>query len=101
MGKVCHCLTELSAHDTIMAGYYSLTFLFIYKSPGLSVQEKKRKIDFQGDRIGSHLDFTIRTILAIFDLLVILMLPIKFQDNWPFISGEEAKKKRVFRWQPS
>ena len=22
------CLTELSAQDTIMAGYYSLTFLF-------------------------------------------------------------------------
>ena len=24
------CLTELSAHDTIMARYYSLTFLFTY-----------------------------------------------------------------------
>ena len=30
MGKFRQCLTELSAHDTIMAGYYSLTFLFIY-----------------------------------------------------------------------
>ena len=28
MGKFCQCLTELSASDTIMAGYYSL-FLFI------------------------------------------------------------------------
>ena len=27
MGKFCQCLTELPAHDTIMAGYYSLTFL--------------------------------------------------------------------------
>ena len=27
MNKFHQCLTELSAHDTIMAGYYSLTFL--------------------------------------------------------------------------
>ena len=27
MGKFRQCLTELSARDTIMAGYYSLTFL--------------------------------------------------------------------------
>ena len=26
-----------------------------------------------------------------FDLLVTRMLPIKFQDNWPFISEEEAE----------
>ena len=26
-----------------------------------------------------------------FNLLVIPMLPIKFQDNQPFVSGEEAK----------
>ena len=31
-------------------------------------------------------------ILAIFDLQVILMLPSKFGVNWPFGSGEEAKK---------
>ena len=29
MGKFRQCLTELSARDMIMAGYYSLTFLFI------------------------------------------------------------------------
>ena len=28
MGKFRQCLTELSASDSIMAGYYSLTFLF-------------------------------------------------------------------------
>ena len=28
MGKFRQCLTELSTRDTIMAGYYSLTFLF-------------------------------------------------------------------------
>ena len=30
MGKVHQNFTELSAHDTIMAGYYSLTFLFLF-----------------------------------------------------------------------
>ena len=62
----------------------------IYKSPrcfpprlesiGLSVQEKKRKIDFQD---GGHLGFRIRTILAIFDLQVTPMLPTKYRVNWP------------------
>ena len=42
---------------------------------GLSVQEKKPKIDFQD---GNHLRFPIRTIFAIFDLQVTLMLPTKF-----------------------
>ena len=28
-GKFCQCLTDLSACKTIMAGYYSLTFLFL------------------------------------------------------------------------
>ena len=30
MGKFRQCLTELSARDTILAGYYSLMFLFVY-----------------------------------------------------------------------
>ena len=57
------------------------------ESIGLSVQEKG-KIDFQD---GGHGGFPIRTILAIFDLQVIPMLPSKFGVNWPFGSGEEAK----------
>ena len=28
-----------------------------------------------------------------FDRLVTLMLPVKFQDNWPFVSGKEAKNR--------
>ena len=59
----------------------------------LSVQEKKRKIDFQDGRPGRHLGFPIGTILAIFDLQVTLMLPTKFGVNWPFSSGEEAKNR--------
>ena len=37
------------------------------------------------------LDFRTERFLAIFDLQVTRMLPAKFQVNWPFVSGEEAK----------
>ena len=43
-------------------------FLPSFESNGLSVQEKKRKTDFQDSCQGSHLGFLIGTILAIFDL---------------------------------
>ena len=85
------------------------SLFLIYKSPwcflpslesiGLSVQEKKRKIDFQDGGHGGHLGFPIGTILAIFYLQVTLMLPSKFGVNWPFGSGEEAKN-RFSRWRP-
>ena len=84
------------------------SFFFIYKSPqcfleslvsiGLSVEEKKRKIDFQDGGHGGHLGFPIGTILAIFDLKVTLMLPSKFGVNWPF--GSEEAKNRFSRWRP-
>ena len=66
------------------------------ESVGLSVLEKKRKIDFQD---GGHLGFPIGTILAIFDLQVTPMLPSNFGINWPFGSGEEAKN-RDSKWRP-
>ena len=44
-------------------------------------------------RRSGQLGFPIRTILAVFYLQVTPMLPTKFQVNWPFSSGEEAKKK--------
>ena len=88
---------------------HEFSYFFIYKSPwcflatlesiGLLVQEKKRKIDFQDGGHGGHLGFPIGTILAIFNLQVILMFPSKFGVNWPFSSGEEAKN-RFSRWQP-
>ena len=65
------------------------------ESTGLSVQEKKRKIDFQDGGHGGHLGFPIGTILAIFDLQVTLMVPSKFGVNWPFGSGEEATRAVV------
>ena len=52
-------------------------FLPSLESIGLLVEEKKRKIDFQDGGYGGHLGFPIRTILAIFDLQVTPMLPIK------------------------
>ena len=75
----------------------------IYKSPqcllrslesiGLSVQEKKLNIDFQDGGHGGHLGFLIRTILAVFDLQVTLMLPTKFRVKWLLGLGEEAKNR--------
>ena len=35
----------------------------------------------------------IGTILAIFDMQVTLILPTKFQANWPFGSGEEVQNR--------
>ena len=83
-------------------GHYHFYLFLIYMSPrcflaslesiGLSVQEKQEKIDFQDGCHGGQLGFLIGTILAIFDLQVTPMLPRKFEVNWPFDSGEEAKK---------
>ena len=50
-----------------------------FESIGFSVQEKKLNIDFQDGGHGGHLGFLIRTILALFDLQVTLMLPTKFR----------------------
>ena len=76
-------------------------FLPSYELFGPSVQEKKRKINSQHGRwvaaTAAILDF--RTTLAIFDVQVTPMLPTKFQVNWPFGSGEEAKN-RFSRWPP-
>ena len=74
-------------------------FLPNFQSIGLLVQEKKRKIDFQGGGYGGHLGFLIGRMLPIFDLQVTSLLPTKFQVNWLFGSGEEAKN-RFSRWQP-
>ena len=43
--------------------------------------------------------FQIGTILANLDLQVTPMLPTRFQVNWHFSSGEEAKN-RFSRWPP-
>ena len=68
-------------------------FLLSFKSVGLSVREKKRKLEFQDGRHDGHFGFPIRMILAIFHLQVIPIYPSKFQVNWPFASEEEAKNR--------
>ena len=65
------------------------------ESIGPSVQEQKRKIDFQDGCHGGHLGFPIRKILANFDLQVSPMLPTKFQANWPLV--HEKKRKIDFQ----
>ena len=56
-------------------------FLPSFESTGLSVQEKKRKIDFQDGCHGGHLGYRIGTILAIFDLQVTPMSPTIYTTN--------------------
>ena len=63
-------------------------FLPSFESTGLSVQEKKRKINFQDGCHGGHFGFPIGTILAIFDLQVVPMLPTAFGVNWLLGLGE-------------
>ena len=58
-------------------------FLASLESTGLSVQEKKRKRDFQDGRHGGHRGFPIGMILALFYLQVNPMLPTKYGVNWP------------------
>ena len=57
------------------------------------------KIDFKDGGLGSHLEFLIATILAFSDVQVTPILPTRFQVNWPFGSGVEAKN-RFSRWRP-
>ena len=67
-----------------MALYRSPDYQTSFESTGLSVQLKKFNIDFQD---GGYLGFSIRIILASFDLQVISILPMKFRVNWHFGSG--------------
>ena len=59
-------------------------FLSSFRSIGLSVQEKKSKIDFQDGGHDSHLGFLIGVILATFDLQVAQTLPTKVQLAFRF-----------------
>ena len=94
-------LDLLSARFKLLLIYESpQCFLPSFESTGLSVQEKRRKIDFQDGCHGGHLGYPIGTILAIFDLQVTPMSPTKFGVNWPYGAGEEAKY-RFSRWRPS
>ena len=75
-----------------------LDFQFRRRSQ-IQIFKKAAIIVFQDGHHSNHLGFPIRTILAIYDLQVTRMVPTKFQVNWPFSSGEEAKN-RFSRWPP-
>ena len=65
-------------------GHCSPDYQTSFDSIGLSVKEMKIEIDFQDGSRGGHLGFPIRMLLAIFDLQVAPILPIKFGVNWFF-----------------
>ena len=50
---------------------------------------QEAKIDLQDGSHGGHLGFPIRMIKAV--LIYSLRCFLSFQNNWPFVSGEEAK----------
>ena len=60
------------------------SFKFLVDGPFGSEKEiRKFKIDFQDGRRSGHLVCTNETILAMFNLKVILILHNKFRVNWP------------------
>ena len=63
-----------------MALYRSPDYKISFKSIDLSVQEKMFNIDFQDGSHGGHLEFPIRMILAVSDLQVTSILPMKFRE---------------------
>ena len=57
----------------------------------MAFKEKNLEISFQDGNCGGHVGFPLGTILAIFDLQVTPILPIKFQVNC--LSVHEKKLK--------
>ena len=71
----------------------------VWSQLAFRLRKWSEKQDFQDGGHGRHLGFPIRTILAIFDLKVTLMLSTKFRVNKHLGLGEEAKN-RFSRWPP-
>ena len=69
-----------------------------FESIGLSVQEKKSKIDFQDGGHRGHLGYPIGIILTCFDLQVTRKLPTECNVNWSFGSREEAQNE-ISKWR--
>ena len=94
MAAISAMFDFLSKQFKLILIYKSLRcFLPSFISIGLSVQEKKRKIDFLDSGHGGHLGFSIGTLLAFSYQQVTPMHPTKFQENLPFGSREEAKNR--------
>ena len=67
-------------------------FLPSFGSFGLSVLEKKLKIDFQDGGVVAILISDLNEF-SFFYLQVTLKLPFKFRVNWPFVSEEEIQNR--------
>ena len=76
-----------------MALFRSPDYQTNFQSIGLSIREKKFNIDFQH---GGHLGFTIRMILAIFDLRVTSILPMKLPVNCLSVQEKKIEMAVVF-----
>ena len=68
--------------------------MFPTKFRQLTYCSEEAKTDFQDGLHDGRFGFPSGTILIVLDLQVTPMLPTKFQVNWLFDSGEEAKKKK-------
>ena len=55
MGKFHQCLTELSARDMIMVGYYSLRFLFVLSTNTRALLMKTHNIGLKSKVLGAWL----------------------------------------------
>ena len=71
-----------------MALYRSPEYQTSFESVDLSVRENKVKIDSQNGGSGVNFGFLIETILATFNLQVVLILPTNFRVDWPFYSED-------------
>ena len=82
-------------------------FLPSFKSIGLFVQEKKRKIDFQDGGHGGNLGLSIGSILVLYDLQGYSPGPHASKRSFKSVgfSVQEKKQKHTFLrlrpWQPS
>ena len=71
--KLCNQISKARASGFKQKYFKGFPYISIHKtrslkSISLSIQEKKRKIDFQDGHHRRHLGFPIRKILTIFDL---------------------------------
>ena len=69
-------------------------FLSSYKSVGPSIQGKKQKIGFQEGQHGGYLGFPTGTILALFDLLIVLGFNDTSTLVGHFVSSPREREKR-------
>ena len=61
------------------------------------VPKKRFEVDFQDSNHGSNLRFPLGMILAIFNLQINPILPIKFRVKWSYSSGVDSLTVQNFQ----